>query len=317
MVKGQAELGKGQATEAVQTYQKVVKTTPKYAPARFQLARAHVQAGQVEQAKSELREAINANPSFADAVFLLAELNIQAGATDPALEDLNTFIAKFPKVPRAWDLLGNAYLRKKEPAKATEASARSGDRPKDPRGLCLVGSGLRAEGRTPRRASCSRRSSPSPRRWIRWAARVHGPGGQEAGRRLAEGQAADREGLHVGGLYFVLGGVYMARGLDQAVAAPEGGGAGPRAFGSHKELGQLLQPPEQVRRRIAGAGKAAEIAPKDAGVAPSGDGVAAEGDFRAGAAELKPPWRSSPDPRWPPTTWPGSTRARTGTWRRR
>ena len=81
-------------------------------------------------------------------MLLLAQLNIQTGAAQPAIEQLDGFISREPKALQAHELLGLAYLAKREPARATEAFRRFVTQaPQDPRGPYLVGIGLRAQGK--------------------------------------------------------------------------------------------------------------------------------------------------------------------------
>lgn len=155
MLLGQVQLNEGEVNEALLTYQRVLSENPQFSPARVQLAMAHVQAGSAEQAKSELRQALDATPHFAPAVFLLSDLNIQAGAADVATEDLQRFMAEAPnaKQPqtaaRAYELLGTAYLRRGQAARATaEFRKRLELAPADPKGRYLLANGLAAEGKT-------------------------------------------------------------------------------------------------------------------------------------------------------------------------
>jgi tetratricopeptide (TPR) repeat protein len=142
LLKGRVHLGRGEPTEAIQEFQRVLKTEPRFAPARYNLALAQLEAGNTEQAKAELKDIAG---DFPDAALLLADLHLRTGAPDPAIEILQKLVSKQPNF-QAYALLGSAYLRKREPAKAVDAFRNIVARaPKDPRGPHLVGLALRAQ----------------------------------------------------------------------------------------------------------------------------------------------------------------------------
>lgn len=144
LIRGRIHLARGETAEAIQDFQRVLKTEPRFAPARYQLALAYVNAGNVQQAKAEVADVA---ADFPDAAILLADLHLQTGALDPAIEVLNTVIAKQPSFP-AYVLLGSAYLRKNEPQRAAAAfETIATQAPKDPRGPYLVALALLAQGK--------------------------------------------------------------------------------------------------------------------------------------------------------------------------
>jgi tetratricopeptide (TPR) repeat protein len=144
LLMGRIHLARKQPAEAIQVLQGILKAEPRFAPARYNLALAQLEAGNINQAKSELKD-ITAD--FPDAALLLADLHLQSGAVEPAVEILEKLLAKQPNF-QGYVLLGTAYMRKREPAKAAEAFRNIVTRaPKDPRGPYLVGLVLRAEGK--------------------------------------------------------------------------------------------------------------------------------------------------------------------------
>ena len=273
MIRGQIELAKSQSSEAIQTYRQVLKTNAKYAPAHYQLAVAHVQNADPEQAKAELREAISLTPNYADAIFLLAELNIQSGSLDPAIDDLKKFVEQFPKVPmpRAHELLAAAYLRKREPAKATEEYRKIlALAPKDPRALSLVAVGLRAEGKEGEARKLLEEAAAG-------APQSLDPLGQLVAMDMADKRPeaavarikrAIEKTPQAAPLYFLLGSVYRSKGdLDLAVAAHKKAiELDPRAFGSYRELAQIYGRQNKTDDALAQLAQAAELSPKNAGV---------------------------------------------------
>jgi tetratricopeptide (TPR) repeat protein len=146
-LRGRVYLGKRQTTEAIQEFREILRLEPMLAPAHYQLALAHLQAGNVQQAKAELGEATKIAPSYREAIVRLAALNIQSGAVDLAIEDLQKLVARDPMAP-AYGLLGDAYLIKRDLAKALAAYRQMAAlSPKDHRGPFLVGLALRAQGK--------------------------------------------------------------------------------------------------------------------------------------------------------------------------
>ena len=116
-----------------------------------------------------MEEAVTLAPGFAEAVLLLAELNIKSGALQPATEDLERFLARQPNAHAALVLLGQAYLARREPVRATEVYGRlAALAPKDPRAVHLVGVGLLAQGkRAEGRKELEAALALAPASWIR------------------------------------------------------------------------------------------------------------------------------------------------------
>ena len=149
LLQGRVRLAKLETTEAIQEFQQVLKLDPRNAIGHYELGLAQRQAGNLQLAKAELKEATSIAPNFTDAVLALAQLNITSGAVQPAIEDLEKLVRRQPRTFQGHVLLGSAYLANREPVKATEAFRRLVTlAPRDPRGHYLVGKGLRAEGKS-------------------------------------------------------------------------------------------------------------------------------------------------------------------------
>ena len=149
LLRGRVHLARRETTPPSRNSRRCSKAEPRLAPARYQLALAHLQAGSVQQAKAELKEATTIAPNFVEAVLLLAELNIQTGAVHPAIEDLER-----AHRPPAADARGAtcSWARPISPSASPprpprSAAVSSRRRRRTPRGPYLVGIGLLAQGK--------------------------------------------------------------------------------------------------------------------------------------------------------------------------
>jgi tetratricopeptide (TPR) repeat protein len=214
LIVGRVHMARRENDKAIQTFQTVLKLEPQFAGARYLLALTNLQMGNVPQARIELKEVVTIAPGFVDATLLLAQLNLQVGAVQPAIETLEKLVATQPSL-RAWELLGSAYLVKREPAKAAEAFRKlAAVAPRDPRGPFFIGLALVAEGK---RADAA---------WEFEASLALAPDFAEPAAQLASLILADKQPDKAlarikrqiaraptsGGLYQVLGSVYEARG---------------------------------------------------------------------------------------------------------
>src|SRR3972149_3753869 len=121
--------------EAIQEFQKGLKTAPRLAPVRYQRALAILQAGSPQQGEDGAEGDRDPRPNFADAVLLLADLNIKSARAPPA--------ACLPGARPAG-------LGLSRPARACAGHggvpATRHPAPKDPRAVYLLGVGLLAQG---------------------------------------------------------------------------------------------------------------------------------------------------------------------------
>jgi tetratricopeptide (TPR) repeat protein len=274
MLQGSAQLAKNQTNEAILTYQRVLKQNPKFGTARYQLAVAYQKAGNIEQAKSELRSAIEANPGYAEAVFLLAEVNLQADAPEPVIEELEKFAATLQKPgkererAKAYELLGAAYLRQKNPAKASEAFRKlQALAPKDPRVQYLVATGLHAEGK-------NQEARKMLEDILLAAPQAIDPLGQlvtmdfeekKPDVALARVKKQMEKVPNSAPLQYMLGGVYQRRKEPElAIAAHKKAiEMEPKAVGSYRELAHLYVGQQKLDEALATLNKAIELAPRD------------------------------------------------------
>jgi tetratricopeptide (TPR) repeat protein len=263
-------LEQGQTDEAIQQIQAVIKQDSKFAPAHFQLALAHLQAGNEQLARAALKQAITLSPDFAQAAVRLAELNIQANAPDAAIEDLDKLLQSRPGVPRAYELLGAAYLKKGDAVHAAEAYQNlqqllpAGD----PRatyylGLALRGQGKRAEARKAFEQSLGAApGAPDPlNQLVDMAFEDKQPDVALALARK-QAQAAPRSAA----MQTVLARVFQRRGqLAEAAAAHQKAvELDPRPAAGHLELGKLYAATDRLDEALTETMKALEIDPKSA-----------------------------------------------------
>jgi Tfp pilus assembly protein PilF len=129
LLRGRVYLAQGQTTEAIQEFQQVLKVEPRLAQAHHQLALAYLGAGNLQQAKAELKEAISIAPDMVDATLQLSQLALGSPGNQ-AIEELEKLIARQPRLIRAHELLGTAYLVNKNPRKRKRIDRRSPSRPR-------------------------------------------------------------------------------------------------------------------------------------------------------------------------------------------
>ena len=149
--RGEAHLANGETEQAEERFrevlvilQKIVNGRPDFTAARYRLAQIHLFMNEFEQARIQLQEIrrIAPNPS-SQLVLLLSQLNLQTGDSDTAIRDLEALVENQPELSRAHDLLGTAYLAKKDPSNAAQAFARCVDLvPNDARARYLLGLSL-------------------------------------------------------------------------------------------------------------------------------------------------------------------------------
>jgi tetratricopeptide (TPR) repeat protein len=149
LLRAQLRMVQRRTDEAIQALQTAIREEPKSPPAHYQLALAHLQAGHDALARTSLREAVTLSPGFAEAVLRLAQMNLDANAPGPAIDDLQKLLRVRPGLPRAYELLGAAYLKQGDKAKAAEAyqSFQKMVPAADPRGSYYAAVALRAQGR--------------------------------------------------------------------------------------------------------------------------------------------------------------------------
>jgi putative PEP-CTERM system TPR-repeat lipoprotein len=148
IIQGELQLARKRTAEAIETFQGILKANAKYAPALFHLGRAYLQAGNLNDARTALAAATAVAPNYDEAVVLQASLHNQAGEYDQAIRDLERVISRSPRIAQAYDLIGLAYLGKKDPDQAEPwlRKLRALD-PQNPRAALLLGVALRGQGK--------------------------------------------------------------------------------------------------------------------------------------------------------------------------
>ena len=111
---GSAYMQKGDAAKGVEYLKKAVEASPDTAKTRTQLALGYLAAGESGQAVSQLQSAMDLGQGSDQADILLVLTHIQRHEFDKALEAARALEKKQPKSPVAANLLGGAYLGKKD-----------------------------------------------------------------------------------------------------------------------------------------------------------------------------------------------------------
>lgn len=121
--RGEIQLSRGKASDAVQTLQSVVSSNPGLAVAHYQLGLALRQTGDMDRAAAEWRAAVQANPNMIDAHRMLAMYAIQKSDM-AALEDTaSKIIAIQPASPDGYAMRALALMGQSQFA-ASEQDAR-------------------------------------------------------------------------------------------------------------------------------------------------------------------------------------------------
>ena len=111
---------RGKPDEAIELLQGVIKDEPRLAPAHQYLGLAFVAKNDLLQARRELAETVKLDPNLAEARIALAALHLAEGSSDLAIEQAQMALRINGRNLRAATILGDAYLRKNDLAKAKQ-----------------------------------------------------------------------------------------------------------------------------------------------------------------------------------------------------
>ena len=112
------QLAKGNVEDAVSSLQRVIKDEPNMAMAHQYLGIAYVSQNNLGQAAGELEQAVKLDPSLMGARNALATVRLADGSYDMAIEQAEIAFRMNSRNIRAVRILGEAYLRKGEVARA-------------------------------------------------------------------------------------------------------------------------------------------------------------------------------------------------------
>ncbi|MCZ6801044.1 MAG: tetratricopeptide repeat protein [Nitrospirae bacterium] len=112
------QLAKGNVDDAVANLQRVIKEEPNMAMAHQYLGIAFVSQNNLGQAAGELEQAVKLDPSLMGARNALATVRLADGSYDMAIEQAEIAFRMNSRNIRAVRILGEAYLRKGEVARA-------------------------------------------------------------------------------------------------------------------------------------------------------------------------------------------------------
>jgi tetratricopeptide (TPR) repeat protein len=113
-------LARGKPDEAIEILQGVIRDEPQHAGAHYYLGLAYGTKNDVPQTRRELTEAVKLAPNMVDARTSLAGLHLAEGSYDLAIEQAQAGLRLNGRNLQAATILGDAYLRKNDLAKAKQ-----------------------------------------------------------------------------------------------------------------------------------------------------------------------------------------------------
>lgn len=125
MADGAKLMHEGNAKGAVVVFKTFLEKHPEDTEARFELAKAYLEAEKPDQAEKEVaRLASSPNPP-AYLPLVLGKIKLAQAKPDEALEQLKAFASANQQSGEAWEFIGRAYAAKRDLPKAAEAFERS------------------------------------------------------------------------------------------------------------------------------------------------------------------------------------------------
>jgi len=114
----QLELARGQVSQGVTDWERMVRVYPQVPPVHYQLGCAYLAAHDLTKASASFNKTLELNPNFVEATIKLAEIQIQNNNPSPAILALESVRKKQPKMIQAQLLLADAYRMQKRPDEA-------------------------------------------------------------------------------------------------------------------------------------------------------------------------------------------------------
>jgi len=114
LLQGRVSLAKGQSSQAIADFERVVSAYARVPQAHFYLAVAQRLNTNDIKAIASLRQAIALDPKNTESILLLAEMNLRTGDADAAILALKQLLREQPHLAQAHLLLATAYRSRRE-----------------------------------------------------------------------------------------------------------------------------------------------------------------------------------------------------------
>jgi tetratricopeptide (TPR) repeat protein len=118
MLSGNLALAKGDGTNAISKFERVISVYGKNPQVLYRIALAQLANQELAKSTATLVQATTLDPNFAEAVLLLAQFNIRQGDPASAIIALTKLTQRRPQLAPAYSLLVTAYLAQKNPDQA-------------------------------------------------------------------------------------------------------------------------------------------------------------------------------------------------------
>ncbi|MES2263044.1 MAG: XrtA/PEP-CTERM system TPR-repeat protein PrsT [Pseudomonadota bacterium] len=177
---GQAQLANGDASDAVETYNKLASAAPKAALAQFRLASAYIQVKNPSAASDSLKKAVALQPDYLEAQLAQVDMAMRAGQVEPAVAIARQIQKQRPKAPVGWMLEGDLLLQQKKIAPALALYEQALGLSSDPALKIKVANAMQQAGQ----------GAQARQRMVRWAAEAQAPAAPVLKMYLAEGYLA-------------------------------------------------------------------------------------------------------------------------------
>lgn len=118
LAEGLRQLESGNPGGAIVLFKNALEEDQSFLEARYQLARAYVQAGKYDQAEREYQKVLRQAPTRTGIYLDMARMHIREGKADKALESAAEYLAKSPESAEAFEIKGTAYVMKGQYAEA-------------------------------------------------------------------------------------------------------------------------------------------------------------------------------------------------------
>lgn len=144
---GQAQIATDHPGDAVETYNMLVRSTPRSTLAQLRLAGAYLKNGNQAAAAVSLKKALSLKPDFLEAQLALASLDAHAGRGEQALATARQIQKQRPQVGTGWLLEGDLLQLQKKPDAALAAYGKAAALGTEPSARIKLASALKQAGK--------------------------------------------------------------------------------------------------------------------------------------------------------------------------